>query len=775
MAPSELQPPFNYADGGAVGWAGDTTVYNTQSQIGNMLATPGGFSGMSKQFTEPSPMAMAEGGSVDGLASRLAHEFSKRGLDMNKMIAHRKAYAYGGDVRGGDNPGGLRGDTGAYSGRSGGSEAGFAARAGDTPGFGSGGDRSVGGGGGYGATSEGISGGGDRGGSDRGGDRAATSPSFLDTISNVAQNLIGITPAQAGTFDVTGPEYQSRYQFNPVPTRSAFEQALDEANVKETLAEAEANAPFARTGFPTGLGLLAKSSGLPAQFTQPAAQTTTFNKDQSGIVPVGVWTGQQMSMPSLRDAAEQARIQAAKAAEAAKPDTFFSDLQRVNDKLNAIRGMDTSNLVGSGRGVAGPTAAEIAAAAPPRDQFFTDIDRVNAKLDAIRNMNQPVSQPDQTENLIGSGRGVSGPTSAEISAASKSPFSAYNNAVVQGTRSPFEAVVESVTKSAAPDEQGAMVDAATKANIQRRNDVYSYTPPSSFDPITQKTVTEEAQSQPAKSPLNASSAKASVVAPATKTAQTTTTAPATTTDSDTTTAPVTTKAPVKTATNQVAAQAAPVAAVAAKKAAAPTATTTTTTQATQPADQGILSKIMSDINNANAKRIAELEKKGEFAGGSKADVAAALNVDPSQLQSRIVNYDGQQKVDYFTKGLDQVLNEMISGPFKALGNLFGGGNYDLKNGYSITPSGDVVPTPVYTPPTGGGGGMAQAPAPVQAAAAPAVTTPVSPALPQALASFKRKYVPLTNYAQYGYGPESALYEYTAAEGGPVGPLSQKRK
>jgi hypothetical protein len=320
-----------------------------------------------------------------------------------------------------------------------------------------------------------------------------------------------------------------------------------------------------------------------------------------------------------------------------------------------------------------------------------------------------------------------------------------------------------------------MVDAATKANIQRRNDVYSYTPPSSFDPITQKTVTEEAQSQPAKSPLNASSAKASVVAPATKTAQTTTTAPATTTDSDTTTAPVTTKAPVKTATNQVAAQAAPVAAVAAKKAAAPTATTTTTTQATQPADQGILSKIMSDINNANAKRIAELEKKGEFAGGSKADVAAALNVDPSQLQSRIVNYDGQQKVDYFTKGLDQVLNEMISGPFKALGNLFGGGNYDLKNGYSITPSGDVVPTPVYTPPTGGGGGMAQAPAPVQAAAAPAVTTPVSPALPQALASFKRKYVPLTNYAQYGYGPESALYEYTAAEGGPVGPLSQKRK
>lgn len=114
MAPSELQPPLNYANGGTVNWAGDSTVYNTQSQIGNMMATPGGFSGMSHQFTSPVPMAMAEGGSIK---DRLRYEFSKRGLDFDKAMERR--YAYGGDVRGGDNPGGLRGDTGAYRGGSG--------------------------------------------------------------------------------------------------------------------------------------------------------------------------------------------------------------------------------------------------------------------------------------------------------------------------------------------------------------------------------------------------------------------------------------------------------------------------------------------------------------------------------------------------------------------------------------------------------------------------------------------------------------------------------
>jgi hypothetical protein len=55
MAPSELQPPLNFADGGAVNWASDAQVYNTQSQVGNLAATPGGFGGMASQFTQAPP------------------------------------------------------------------------------------------------------------------------------------------------------------------------------------------------------------------------------------------------------------------------------------------------------------------------------------------------------------------------------------------------------------------------------------------------------------------------------------------------------------------------------------------------------------------------------------------------------------------------------------------------------------------------------------------------------------------------------------------------
>lgn len=67
MAPAELQSPLNFAlgglasgyqSGGPVSYAGDSTVNDTQNQIGNIMATPYGFSGMSNQLN------MAEGGMV---------------------------------------------------------------------------------------------------------------------------------------------------------------------------------------------------------------------------------------------------------------------------------------------------------------------------------------------------------------------------------------------------------------------------------------------------------------------------------------------------------------------------------------------------------------------------------------------------------------------------------------------------------------------------------------------------------------------------------------
>lgn len=666
MAPSELQPPLNFADGGAVGWAGDTTVYNTQSQIGNMLATPGGFSGMSRQFTAPSPTAMAEGGSVNNLATRLAQEFSKRGLDMNKMIAHRKAYAYGGDVRGGDNPGGLRGDTGAYSGRSiGSSQSVNAAMGRESP------------------AQRDVSYGGGGGGSDRGGgggreapayvsptsdittanlnaQRAAQEPSqvsFADSALNAINQLFGMGTAQAGT---------------PAPTMMSVPQPNEP--VYNDQGQLMGMTGRGRDYYTTRAGLPAIAFATSGGKSVPIGVSPLSNEPGPGAQQVNV-AEDPLKMPDLRSAAEMALIQAQRANEAAAKQIASTPSGTYTASYNA----------------------------PEADSFASQMANLQSKIVNLKSM--PTEAPKESPfAALAQAKTYNRPFETEVAQSSGTPFSKIFDALVSPAAAAENKLnqIAQMTNTPWPGQSNA---AANVPFPVPREIVQTETPPSSsstFKGTSAKTTEQQAPALPA--------AK-------------------------------------------------------------------TTTPATQATDQGVLGKIMADINNANAKRIAELEKAGEFSGGNKAQVAAALGVDPSQLQSRIVNYDGSQKVDYFTKGLDQVLGDIVSGPFKALGNLFGGGNYDLKNGYSITPSGDVVPTPVYTPPTGGGGGggIAQAPAPVQAAAAPAVTTPVSPALPQALASFKRKYVPLTNYATYGYGPESALYEYTAAEGGAVGPLSQKRK
>jgi len=91
MAPAELQSPLNFADGGL--------VYDGQSQINDMMASPSGFSGMSNQLNmatggmvQSEELAMAHGGAVGGrMASTMKSEFSKRGLDFDKYMAKRLA------------------------------------------------------------------------------------------------------------------------------------------------------------------------------------------------------------------------------------------------------------------------------------------------------------------------------------------------------------------------------------------------------------------------------------------------------------------------------------------------------------------------------------------------------------------------------------------------------------------------------------------------------------------------------------------------------------
>jgi hypothetical protein len=323
-----------------------------------------------------------------------------------------------------------------------------------------------------------------------------------------------------------------------------------------------------------------------------------------------------------------------------------------------------------------------------------------------------------------------------ITTEGKSPFSAYENAVVQNTRSPFESVVQSTIQSAS---QPAISPAAIRA-------------------AQEKSMADLAAAQaaaPAKQVFSEYGAEPVVPFPVPRPPQ-----------------------------DELAAKVAAAAAPAAKVAAPVTSPVAT-------AQKGILDQLMSGITDANAKRIAELEKQNQFAGGNKEQVAAALGVDPSQLQSRIVNYDGQQKVDYFTKGLDQVLGEMIGAPFQAVSNLFTPNVNNLPRGSYVRdprlsdmftqnvpskgygPYGDLTAEEYRQQYGGRDTTTSGAGAPVTTPTVPVTPTPVTPQPPQANAAWSRTRtgLPFDPY-NYGYGGE---YTYYSAKGGHVAPLSKIRK
>lgn len=71
-------------------------------------------------------------------------------------------------------------------------------------------------------------------------------------------------------------------------------------------------------------------------------------------------------------------------------------------------------------------------------------------------------------------------------------------------------------------------------------------------------------------------------------------------------------------------------------------------------------------------RIAELENQNKYAGGDRNAVASALGVDPSQLKARIVEVNGQPKVDYYTKSLSDALKFDFSNPFSGSQSSYSG-------------------------------------------------------------------------------------------------------
>jgi hypothetical protein len=89
---------------------------------------------------------------------------------------------------------------------------------------------------------------------------------------------------------------------------------------------------------------------------------------------------------------------------------------------------------------------------------------------------------------------------------------------------------------------------------------------------------------------------------------------------------------------------------------------------------------LDSIFGSTPDRIKQLEAQGRTATYAGEDPAAIkqryadeyTGGDVSKVQSRIVDFGQGPVVDYYAKGLDQVIGDVVTGPFKALGNLFGG-------------------------------------------------------------------------------------------------------
>ena len=176
------------------------------------------------------------------------------------------------------------------------------------------------------------------------------------------------------------------------------------------------------------------------------------------------------------------------------------------------------------------------------------------------------------------------------------------------------------------------------------------------------------------------------------------------------------------------------------------------TPTTSVSSQNILDKIFGSTQD----QIDKLAAAGQYAGMDKQQYADQFaGGDINAVKERIINQDGQQKVDYYTKDLSQAL---FGDPLKAIstgiGNLFA-----PKPSYDPTAIGNgmgniqgVSPSNNMTSPFGGHGGGPQqvlaGPVAAPAAATPAAA-PVVPGTPVPFTYAKR--TPYLDYGAYGAG------------------------
>jgi hypothetical protein len=91
----------DFIDGGNINWANQSDGKDTQTQIGNIMASGGMVGGSPLMSMSPLGMSgqlnMAKGGHVseptpDALIAHIREEFRKRGLDFDKFMAQRMAH-----------------------------------------------------------------------------------------------------------------------------------------------------------------------------------------------------------------------------------------------------------------------------------------------------------------------------------------------------------------------------------------------------------------------------------------------------------------------------------------------------------------------------------------------------------------------------------------------------------------------------------------------------------------------------------------------------------
>lgn len=726
MAPSESRPPLNFADGGAVNWASDSSIYNTQSQLGNIAATPGGFGGMAKQFTsegpfgmnpmsqpqmapmtsgnlpmQPKPImppmtplakmppaSMAKGGRVENLMTQLRQEFKKRGLDFDKVMAKRLAEKgqSGDTILAHINPeeaamlkkaggsGSINPHTGLPSFRvdDDGPERGSTGSASST---GYSGRPSGGSAEGFAARAGDTPGFGTGGGGSVGGGGG---------YGVTGRGDIAGGGDRGGNIDFSGGgESQSERM------QRLVQEDLQRYYAKQNEEAAKANA--------------ARIAAEREAYQQPPQQSILSQIGNVIGQTIGVTPAEAGTRPTIRNIRQELPL-----------GPSDEEMAKINEQINAAKRAGTYISATGGFG-AKPLPSSLQNRGP------------NVGYEA------PIEGEFETQPVT--------------------------------TKSPFKTVVDAITSETTPSAPTASEYGYTPPPIQDvpvqtvpygpTANIYNYTPPVSELPVTDKqklALLDEARKSSMSSQF---------------------TQPSPTENVYTYTPPVT-ESVISTSTSN--APAAPVGVLSKVPA--------------KPVTAG-QAAVAAPIYSADPN-IAALEKAGKFAGGSRADVAAALGVDPSQLKERIVFYDGTPRVDYYTKDWGQALGEAFSG----LPNLISG--LTTPSVYS-TPRGSFVRDPQFSDlftqteerrdygPYGDMtleeyrklyGGKEDLPPIVKpktevetkTETAPETKTPVgNPATAEW--SRTRTGLPSDPY-NYGYGGE---YTYFSAKGGHVGPLSKIRK